>query len=122
MTEESNAYCLFFKALSNESRIAILNLLKKGPRSVNEISEKLGFEQSRVSHNLACLAFCGFVVSKRDGKNKVYSLNTKTVQPLLDLVDRHIEKHARNLRECKMLKRWERNRKVRTEENTKLKR
>lgn len=105
MTEESNTYGLFFKALSNESRIAILNLLKKGPKSVNDISEKLGFEQSRVSHNLACLAFCGFVVSKRDGKNKVYSLNAETVQPLLDMVDRHIEKYARNLQECKVLKR-----------------
>ncbi|MFQ5759210.1 MAG: ArsR/SmtB family transcription factor, partial [Candidatus Bathyarchaeia archaeon] len=84
---------------------AIINLLRKGPKSVTEISEELGFEQSRVSHNLTCLAFCGFVMSNRNGKNKVYSLNTDTIQPLLSLVDSHIEKYARNLRECKVLKR-----------------
>lgn len=105
MSYESDSHRLFFKALSNNSRIAILNLLRKGPKSVTEISEELGFEQSRVSHNLACLAFCGFVNSKRKGKNKVYSLNTETIQPLLSLVDSHIEKYARNLRECKVLKR-----------------
>lgn len=105
LSDKLNAHRLFFKALSNDSRIAIVNLLRKGPKSVTEISDELNFEQSRVSHNLICLAFCGFVVGNRNGKNKVYSLNKDTIQPLLSLVDRHIEKNARNLRECKVLKR-----------------
>ncbi|MFQ6124480.1 MAG: ArsR/SmtB family transcription factor [Candidatus Heimdallarchaeota archaeon] len=98
-------YQLFFQALANYSRLAILSLLEKGPKTVTEISKELGFEQSRVSHNLTCLAFCGFITSERNGKNKVYSLNTATIQPLLGLVDQHIEKYASNLRECKVLKR-----------------
>ena len=105
MSYLSNSHLLFFKALSNKSRISIISLLRKGPKSVAEISKELGYEQSRVSHNLACLAFCGFVISERNGKNKVYSLNTDTIQPLLSLVDNHIGKYARNLRECKVLKR-----------------
>ncbi|MFQ6124874.1 MAG: ArsR/SmtB family transcription factor [Candidatus Heimdallarchaeota archaeon] len=108
MTELSyklNAYLLFFKAIANQSRLAIIDLLRKGPKSVTEISEALGYEQSRVSHNLTCLAFCGFVNGERDGKNKVYSLNTDTIHPLLGLVGSHIETYGRNLLECKVLKR-----------------
>jgi len=105
MTDKSRPYSLFFKALSNKSRIAIINSLRKGPKSVTEMCQELGFEQSRVSHNLACLAFCGFVIGKRNGKNKVYSLNAETIRPLLILVDTHIQKYARNLIECKVLKR-----------------
>lgn len=100
--EVVNAHTMFFKALSNKTRLGILNFLKEGPKNVSEISEKLGYEQSRVSHNLKCLTFCGFVSLKREGKRRIYSLN-ETIKPLLGLVDRHIELHAEHLRECTAL-------------------
>ncbi len=98
------SYTLFFKALSNDTRLAILDLLRKGPKSATEIGEALHMEQSRVSHNLACLINCGFVIAKQHGKNKVCSLNKQTVIPLLEIIDRHIKEYGKNLEGCEVLK------------------
>ncbi len=96
---------LFFKAVANPARMAIINLLQHGPRSVAQISEELDFEQTMVSHHLKCLSFCGFVAFQRNGKSKIYSLNTETTVPLLNIVDIHLEKFASNLYECDTLRR-----------------
>ncbi len=98
------SYTLFFKALSNDTRLAVIDLLRKGPRNATEIGEALAMEQSRVSHNLACLINCGFVLTSQNGKNKVCSLNKQTVIPLLEIIDRHIIVYGKNLEGCKILK------------------
>lgn len=69
-----NPEFLLFKALANPARLSIINLLQT-PKNVSQICEELGFEQTMVSHHLTCLSFCGFISYKRDGKNKIYSLN-----------------------------------------------
>jgi len=103
------SYKLFFKAFSNKTRFEIIRLLKKCPKSVTEICKELGFEQSRVSHNLKCLENCGFVSSKRNGKNKIYSLDKKHILPILDNIDKHIERYNRRLESCGILevKKWQ---------------
>ncbi len=99
------SYKLFVKAFSNRTRFEIIELLKNGnPKNVTEICKELGFEQSRVSHNLKCLIDCGFVEVKQDGKNRVYSLNKDTVYPMLELIDRHIKKYHKHLVKCGVLK------------------
>ena len=98
------SYTLFFKALSNHTRLRIIDLLRNGPRNATEIGEALDIEQSMVSHNLACLINCGFVIANQYGKNKVCSLNKQTVIPLLEIMDRHIKKYGRNLEGCEVLK------------------
>ena len=96
---------LFFKALANKGRISIINLLETGPRNVNQIADSLGIGQTLVSHHLRCLSFCGFVTSERNGNSKKYSLNDETISPLLQIVDKHIEKFASNLYDCDSLER-----------------
>ena len=98
------AYTLFFKALSNNTRLRIIDLLRDGPRNATEIGQALDIEQSMVSHNLACLINCGFVLTNQNGKNKVCSLNKETVIPLLEIIDRHIQEYGKNLEGCKILK------------------
>ncbi len=97
-------YTLFFKALSNGTRLRIIDLLRKGPRNATQIGEALHMEQSRVSHNLACLINCGFVLANQNGRNKVCSLNKQTVIPLLEIIDGHIKEYGKNLEGCKVLK------------------
>ncbi len=99
------ALSLFFQALANNTRIGILNLLRKGPRSVGEISQSLGLEQTVVSHNLKCLSFCGLVFGQQMGKMRIYSINEEVVEPILRLGDRHVSIYASNLRHCKSLER-----------------
>ena len=99
------AYSFFFKALANETRLAIIEELRSGDLSVSELVDRLGLEQSRVSHNLRCLAYCGFVSSRRDGKRVIYSLNRDTVLPLLDIAERHVRVYASHLLTCEVLRR-----------------
>jgi len=95
---------LFFKAFSNRTRFEIINLLKKESLTVTEICAKLDFEQSRVSHNLKCLENCGFVNVKSNGKYRKYSLDKKTVSPMLKLLDNHSKNYKNGLMKCEVLK------------------
>src|SRR6266851_4442280 len=95
-------YREFFRALANQTRFSIVQLLRKRPYYVNEMVERLGIEQSRVSHNLACLLNCGFVEWEWNGKNKVYRLNPD-LQPVLAGIEKHLAKYASALNSCKTL-------------------
>lgn len=99
---DARLYREFFRALSNQTRFSIVQLLRKKPHFVNEMGEKLGIEQSRVSHNLACLLNCGFVEWEWNGKNKVYRLNAE-LQPILTGIDKHLTQYAPALDSCKTL-------------------
>ncbi len=96
-------YREFFRALANGTRFAMIELLQQGPQSVGGISETLGYEQSRVSHNLACLLNCGFVQWEWSGKNKMYRLNPDLV-PVLDGVENHLTRYGRALETCGVLR------------------
>jgi len=98
-----NFHKLFLKALSNETRLLVLESLRTGPKCVSEISGSLGFEQSRTSHSLKCLCNCGFVEVKRKGKKRIYSLNKKTIIPLFETIDKHVAMYGRRLVTCKTL-------------------
>ena len=87
--KKCNTYHIFFKNLANELKVNIITTLKDSEASVGEITEKLGEEQSKVSHALASLNHCNIVESRQDGKQRIYSLNKKTILPLLNLIDKH---------------------------------
>ena len=95
-------YREFFRALSNETRFAIVQLLRDKPHYVGQIVDELGIEQSRVSHNLGCLLNCGFVQWEWQGKNKVYRLHPDLL-PILNAIDKHLAKYAPALESCGVL-------------------
>jgi len=99
-----STYQLFFMALSNKTRFAIIKLLRKSPRNVSEICNELGFEQSRVSHNLKCLESCGFVNTEWRGKNKVYCLDKEYIIPILNGIDAQIKHYNKRLITCGVIK------------------
>lgn len=84
-----DAYHVFFKNLANGVKIDIIASLKDKPMSVNELSKELKIEQSKLSHALANLRFCNLVMSKQVGKKRIYSLNKKTILPILKIIDKH---------------------------------
>lgn len=85
---------VYFLMLSNPSRLAILELLRKGSRNVTEISVALNQEQSMISHNLKALERCGFVFSERRKKKRFYSLNKETMEPLFKIFHYHAKKYC----------------------------
>jgi len=98
-----NLHRLFFKAFSNQTRLEIIQLLRKKPRTVTEICDKTGFEQSRVSHNLKCLEYCGFVKFTSNGNFRKYELDKETIFPIVDLFEKHIRKYRKRLECCEVI-------------------
>jgi len=96
MTERElyDSYKLFFNTFSSEIRLKILNLLREKPMNVTEITRELKISQTNVSHNLKKLKSCGFVTSETKGRYRRYSLDKKTIIPLLDLIDNHMQKNC----------------------------
>ncbi|MFA5745908.1 MAG: metalloregulator ArsR/SmtB family transcription factor [archaeon] len=86
----------FFGVISNKTRWKIIKLLYKSEKTVSEISTITGEEQSKVSHSLKQLLNCNIVFSKRQGKNIIYSLNKKTIKPLVKIVNQHTKDFCKN--------------------------
>tara|TARA_Y100000310_G_C20633484_1_gene789927 strand:+ start:985 stop:1293 length:309 start_codon:yes stop_codon:yes gene_type:complete len=86
----------FFKNFSDRTRLAIITSLIEKPLSVNEIVEKTRNEQSNVSHQLKKLVHCKILLSERQGKRKIYSLNNKTISPILEAAFNHTKMNCQN--------------------------
>ncbi len=86
---KESTYHIFFSNLSNPLRINVISALKERDFTVNELSKKLKVEQSNLSHALANLKQCNIVMVTQKGKERVYSLNKKTILPILRLIDTH---------------------------------
>lgn len=81
-----------FKALSDPTRIRILNLLFEKEYAVNEIAKTLGLRQSTVSHQLRFLKNLRLVKYRREKTTLYYSYDDNHV---MDLLKQAIE-HARH--------------------------
>jgi ArsR family transcriptional regulator len=64
-----------FKALSDETRLRILNLLLERECCVCEVMQALGISQSRASRNLSVLYDAGFLKLRKDGLWSLYSID-----------------------------------------------
>ena len=85
----------FFETLSNQARWDIIHLLQKNPHRVTDIADKLGLEQSLVSHHLKRLETCGFVKMEANGTERIYSLNKETIGDLLKLINNHVNQFCK---------------------------
>lgn len=75
----------FFRALSNPTRLRILDLLRDGEMTVGDIREELQAEQSTVSQHLAALRTIDFVQTRREGASIWYSVTDPAIWKLLDV-------------------------------------
>ena len=74
----------FFKALAHPLRISILDALRDGELTVNEISQRFGVEPANASQQLAVLRNKNTVVARKEGASVYYSVTDKTLFRLLD--------------------------------------
>jgi ArsR family transcriptional regulator len=76
-----------FKALSDETRLRILNILLERECCVCEVMQALDISQTRASRNLAALHEAGFLKLRRDGLWSLYSVDRDEMNEYLaDLV------------------------------------
>lgn len=86
-----DAMSVFFKAMSDKTRLKILVELLDGSLCVMHIAERVGMSQSAISHQLAILRAADLVRIKRNGKSIVYSIADEHVRLMLDMALLHTE-------------------------------
>jgi DNA-binding transcriptional ArsR family regulator len=75
-----------FHALSDPSRLRILNVLMQGESGVQELVDATGFEQPNVSRHLAVLRREGIVERRAEGNRALYSILDPTIVQLCEIV------------------------------------
>lgn len=76
-----------FHALSDRTRLSILQRLRLGERCVCDLTDALDAAQSRLSFHLKVLKDAGLVTDRKDGRWMYYTLNTDTLAEVGELVD-----------------------------------
>jgi ArsR family transcriptional regulator len=80
----------FLKIISEENRLLILCLLKKGEMCVCEIWQHLNLPQNLVSHHLKVLKDFGLIKSRRESTKIIYSLDQKNIKKFISLMSHFI--------------------------------
>jgi DNA-binding transcriptional ArsR family regulator len=86
-----------FRALSEPTRIRLLDELRDGERSVNELAGVLGAGQQNVSKHLSVLADAGVIARRRDGNHVYYRIVDDGVLGLCRQVCGSLEQQLRTL-------------------------
>ena len=76
-----------FHALSDETRLSILQRLRLGERCVCDLIDALDAAQSRLSFHLKVLKAARLVTDRRDGRWAYYTLNTETLAEVGEWVE-----------------------------------
>lgn len=98
---EPDLVAKYFRVLSDPTRVRVLELLDEcGELSVAELVERLGQSQPKVSNHLACLRWCGYVTSRREGKFVYYQVADPQVRQLLELAREVIANNAAAILSC----------------------
>jgi ArsR family transcriptional regulator len=75
-----------FRALGDENRLKIIDLLRGGERCVCELTDALDLGQSLLSFHLRALKDAGMVTDRRDGRWAYYTLDRDAFAQLEDFV------------------------------------
>jgi DNA-binding transcriptional ArsR family regulator len=85
MIELSQFKAEFFKALAHPVRVRILDELRGGAVSVNDLCGRLNLEQSTVSQQLGVLRSRSIVTGRKEGQSVFYSVRDPEIFALLDV-------------------------------------
>jgi DNA-binding transcriptional ArsR family regulator len=104
---ESEEMCLLarlFNGFANSTRLSILLLLvQRGEMKVGELVDELGAPQPRVSDHLRCLAWCGYVRVRREGRNAYYSVADDRVMQMLKLGEELLQDNLEHVESCDVI-------------------
>ena len=75
------------RALADENRLNIIDMLSCGERCACDIVEGLSLTQPTVSHHLKILQSVGLVDIRKDGKWRIFSLNRSSFSELSTFIE-----------------------------------
>lgn len=103
----------FFKALSEETRLRILEIIAEEELCNCQIMERLNISQSLVSHHIRILKQAGIIDERRNGKWTYYTINIENTEEYLvslctKLINKEIKEHVKqhDSNECEQ---WQQN-------------
>jgi len=85
-TELVELHASICQGLADPKRLAILDALRGGERSVGDLSDYLELPQPNVSQHLSVLREKGLVKARRDGQRVMYEVSTPKIFEALDLL------------------------------------
>lgn len=74
-----------FHALSDETRLEIMEMLRRGERCVCELTDELDAAQSRLSFHLRVLKDAGLVSDRKEGRWSYYAIASEALAELHDV-------------------------------------
>jgi len=84
MVIKYNKYAKFMKALSDETRLEIIDLLGDGEMCACALLDQFEITQPTLSYHMKMLKDCGLVDSRKDGIWVKYSVNHEKLDELKD--------------------------------------
>ncbi len=105
---DTEVYARLFHALSDPTRLAVLQHLALGEHRVRDLVEHLDFAQSTVSKHLSCLLECGLIALRVEGRASWYSLaDAEDLSGLLRAAEHLLAATGSQVRLCTQLMRPE---------------
>jgi ArsR family transcriptional regulator len=91
-----------FHALSDETRLELLDRLQSGEQCVCELTDAIKAAQSRLSFHLKVLKDAGLILDRREGRWMYYSINRDAIEDLQDWVEmvKHQTRWSISTRRC----------------------
>ena len=85
----SNATTDVYTAIADPTRRALLQRLGEGEQTVTALAAQFEVTLSAISQHLRILHEVGLVNVRRDGRERIYSLNALPLRPVADWVNRY---------------------------------
>jgi DNA-binding transcriptional ArsR family regulator len=80
-----------FKALADPTRRAIISMLTERSATVTDLVSHFDISQPAISQQLRVLRECGLVVERKQGRHRIYTLETGPLEAAREWLDRHVE-------------------------------
>ena len=87
-----------FRALAEPTRIKLLDRLREGEATVQELTALVGTTEQNVSKHLGLLHRSGIVVRRKEGNFSYYSIADETVYALCEVVCGTLQRRFESLR------------------------
>ncbi len=84
----------FFKAINDETRRSILELLRKGDLNAGEIADHFSISKPSISHHLDILKRAGLISSTKNGQFIIYTLNTSVFEEFITWILKFKSEHS----------------------------
>lgn len=80
------------KVLTDPKRLMLIDLLRRGARSVSQLAEEAGLSLANTSQHLAVLRHAGLVDTRRAGTTIHYRLSEPELVAACDIIERIVER------------------------------